>query len=266
VVSSGLIKVGATLLFFGTAGSSFSDSLVSLLPSTLPLTELGRLLINPDIGVCGGVVQDKPLKDGFVAATLGTLPKVGVGLLLIICDDCVAIDDVELDLLGLGGGSGAGEGASTGVHCLSKVGGADAAVGVGTGVGCDEDPVETGAGDGWWALGTWPVNICPSSPGLKVRVEQKPSDELMSNVSPSLDLEILSARFDHTFSRFVPGKVCESCKVQVAHDSDGSHLLRVVYKHRVLRRHSIDDAVRQSESWSGSGCRSTQIVLQGSWR
>jgi len=121
---------------------------VSLFPSTLPLTELGRLLIIPDIGVCGGVVQCKPLKDGLVAATLGTLPSVGVGLLLIICDDCVAIDDVELDLLGLGGGSGAGEGTSTGVGCLSKVGGADAAVGVGTGVGCAEDPVETGAGDG----------------------------------------------------------------------------------------------------------------------
>ena len=146
--------MGATLLFFGTAGSSFSDSLVSLFPRTLPLTELGRLLIIPDIGVCGGVVHRRPLKDGLVAATLGTLPSVGVGLLLIIWDDCVAIDDVELDLVGLGGGSGPGEGARIGVGCLSKVEGANGAVGVGIGVGCAEDAVETGLGDGWWTLGT----------------------------------------------------------------------------------------------------------------
>lgn len=122
---------------------------MSLFPSTLPLTELGRLLIIPDIGVCGGVVHGRPLKDGLPAATLGTLPRVGVGLLLTICDDCVATDDVELDLVGLGGGRGAGEGARTGVGCLSKVGGADAAVGVGSGVACAEDAVEIGAGDGW---------------------------------------------------------------------------------------------------------------------
>lgn len=75
-------RVGAILLFFGIAVSSFSDSLVSLFPSTLPLTELG-LLTTPDIGVCGGVVHGRPLNDGFVAATLGTLPRVGVGLFII---------------------------------------------------------------------------------------------------------------------------------------------------------------------------------------
>ncbi len=99
-------------------------------------------------------------------------------------------EDVELDLVGLGGGNGAGEaeGANTGVGCLSKDGGAEAAVGVGTGVGCAEEPVDIGAGDGWCAVGTCPAYTWPSSPGLKVRVEQKPSDELMSKVSPSLDL------------------------------------------------------------------------------
>ncbi len=77
--SSGwLIRVGATRLFFGTA-SSLSDSLVSLFPRTLPLTELGRLMIPDDMGVCGGVVHGRPLKDALAAATLGTLPKVGVG-------------------------------------------------------------------------------------------------------------------------------------------------------------------------------------------
>lgn len=141
--SSSRTKVGAILLFFGIAASSFSDSLVSLFPSTLPLTELGRL-VTPDIGVCGGVVHGRPLNDGFVAATLGTLPRVGVGL-FTIWEDCVAIEDVESSRVGLGGGRGAGEaaGANTGVLCLSK-GGADAVVGL----GCAVDMVEI-AGEGW---------------------------------------------------------------------------------------------------------------------
>ena len=183
-------SVGAILLFFGAVVfSSFSDSLVSLFPSILPVTELGLLLTIPDIGVCGGVVQGKLLNAGFVAATLGTFPRVGVGL-LIICDDCVAIEDVELDLVGLGGGNGAGEAraAKTGVLCLSKDGGADTAVGVGIGVGCVDDAADM-AGDGCAAVGTWPVYTCPTSPGLKVRFEQKPSEELISRVRPSLDLE-----------------------------------------------------------------------------
>ena len=131
--------------------SSRSDSLVSRFPSTLPLTELGRLLTMPDIGVWGGVVQGSPLNVGLVAARLGTLPKVGVGLLLTACDDWVTMEDVELERVGLGGGRGTGEadGANTGVGCLSKGGGADAAVGVGTGVACADEAVETGAGDGW---------------------------------------------------------------------------------------------------------------------
>lgn len=164
---------------------------MSRLPSALPLTELGLLLTMPDMGVWGGVVHGRPLNDGLLAATLGTLPRVGVGL-LTICDDRVATDDVELERVGLGGGSGAGEadGANTGVGCLSNDGGADTAVGVGTGVACADDVVEIGAGDGWCAVGTWPVKTCPSSPGAKVRFEQKPSDELMSKVRPSLDLYI----------------------------------------------------------------------------
>jgi len=55
---------------------------VSRLPRILPLTELVAL-ITPDIGVCGGVVHDKLGKVELAAATLGTFPNVGVGLLLI---------------------------------------------------------------------------------------------------------------------------------------------------------------------------------------
>ena len=101
------------------------------------------------MGVCGGVVHGRPLKDGLVAATPGTLPRVGVGL-LTICDDNVATDEVEFERVGLGGGKGAGEadGASTGVGCLSNDGGADAAVGVGTGVAWADEVVDIEAGDG----------------------------------------------------------------------------------------------------------------------
>ena len=122
---------------------------MSRFPSTLPLTELGRLLIIPD-GVCGGVVQGKPLNDEFGAVTLGTFPSVGVGLLPTICDDCVTIDEVEFDLVGLGGGKGAGDadGPGPGVGWLSNEGGAEAAVGVGTGVACAEELVDIGAGEG----------------------------------------------------------------------------------------------------------------------
>lgn len=81
---------------------------MSLLPRILPLTELA-VLVTPAIGVCGGVVHDRLVNDGFDAATLGTLPSVGVGLLVMttpeFCDwgGCVITDDVEFDRVGLGG-------------------------------------------------------------------------------------------------------------------------------------------------------------------
>ena len=85
----------------------------------------------PVIGVCGGVVQGKVPKE-LAAATLGTFPTVGIGLLVITPpelgakDDCVAMDEAELDRVGLGGwGTGVveGEGAATS-------GGAETPVGV----------------------------------------------------------------------------------------------------------------------------------------
>ena len=96
-----MTSVGAIRLFFEACDcSSFSDSLVSLLPSTLPLTELGRLM-TPDMGVCGGVVQGRPVKEGLTAARLGTLPIMGVGLLITGWDVSVAIDEIEFDRVGL---------------------------------------------------------------------------------------------------------------------------------------------------------------------
>ena len=43
------------------------------------------------------------------------------------------------------------------------------------------------AGLGWCKVGVWPVYTSPSSPGEKVRFEQKPSEELISSVKPSVD-------------------------------------------------------------------------------
>ena len=42
---------------------------------------------------------------------------------------------------------------------------------------------------------------CPSSPGLNVRLEQKPSEELMSNVRPSLDLGDGSAYSERSITK-----------------------------------------------------------------
>ena len=126
----------------------------------LPLTELGPLM-TPDMGVCGGVVTGRPENKVLDAATLGTLPSVGVGL-LVITPDCVATDEAEFDLVGLGGripdcdafgveprpGVGAGEFDDTkpGGGCFSK-GGAVAATGVGIGVTWADEAVEI-ANDG----------------------------------------------------------------------------------------------------------------------
>lgn len=113
------------------------------------------MLITPDMGVCGGVVHGRPGNEALDAATLGTFPSVGVGLLVItpveLCswDDEVMADDDELDLVGLGGlatGAGENEDAAAGAACFSN-GGADAVVGVGVGVGWAEDAAEI-AGDG----------------------------------------------------------------------------------------------------------------------
>ena len=102
------------------------------------------------------MVIGRPIEAELVAATLGTVPNVGVGLLMIsplgvcICDDCVAIDEAEFDLVGLAGGTaatGEGEGASPDDEACFTNGGAVTVVGVGTGVGVAED-IENVVSDG----------------------------------------------------------------------------------------------------------------------
>jgi len=81
-----LTGVGAIRRFLaGFWVSSRSDSLIppdSLLPNVLPLTELAVLMLA--MGVIGGVDNGRPPVDGLAAATLGTVPRVGVGLVAII--------------------------------------------------------------------------------------------------------------------------------------------------------------------------------------
>jgi hypothetical protein len=57
-------------------------------------------------------------------------------------------------------------------------------VGVTIGVFCEEAVGIMGC----FAVGTSPLYISPSSPGAKVRVEQKPSEEVIRRVWPSVDL------------------------------------------------------------------------------
>jgi hypothetical protein len=55
------------------------------------------------MGVIGGVTMGRPLNDDPEAATLGMVPRVGVGALLIIVatDAWVAMEETEFDLVGL---------------------------------------------------------------------------------------------------------------------------------------------------------------------
>lgn len=139
-----LTNVGAILRFL-ICPSSFSLSLAaprSLFPSTLPLTELVALC-PPAIGVCGGVGCGKPTgPDGFVAVTIGTWLRVGVGLFVtagVCTEDIVAIDDCEFDRAGLPGLSGkngaAGDGSDEAMAGEALVKDGEAVLmGVGTGV------------------------------------------------------------------------------------------------------------------------------------
>lgn len=88
--------VGAIRLFFISLISSLSLSLASrFVPATLPAALLG---------VSGGVVMGTPWAlEELVAVKAGTLPAIRVGLLTTPVgtdEDCVAIDDVELERVG----------------------------------------------------------------------------------------------------------------------------------------------------------------------
>jgi len=104
---------------------------------------------------------------------------------------CVAMLEVLFDLVGEEGRGGSDK--LEGVRwCVCDVGGKGEGgameVGVAMGVLCDEAVGIMGC----FAVGTSPLYISPNSPGAKVRVEQKPSEDVIRRVWPSFDLNCVS--------------------------------------------------------------------------
>lgn len=191
--------VGAIRRFLGSLTSSFSFSLASrLVPAALTIMVRG---------VSGGVATGIPVT--FVeleAVKAGTLPAMSVGLLTTPVgtdDGCVAIDDVEFDLVGDGGRWEAGSNEAGGDGAANELaelrcwgceplgngdGGAKLVVGVGVGVFCVELTLFMLAPPAMVLGGPIsPLYMSPNSPAAKERLEQKPSDDEIINVRPSLD-------------------------------------------------------------------------------
>lgn len=106
----------------------------------------------------------------------------------------MAIDEVEFDRVGEDGrieAPAGGDGAAKPVDDVrwwlrgNGEGGA-MAVGVAMGVFCDD---EVAVRDACLVVGMSPTYSWPSSPGVKVRVEQKPSEDVIRRVMPSFDLK-----------------------------------------------------------------------------
>jgi hypothetical protein len=179
-------------------------------------------------GVWGGVVSGSGGGCAeFVAVTSGTEPRVGVGLFTTPagggCEDWVAIEFVELDRAGLAGGAVAV------FPDTWAFAGEGACVGVGRGVMfVDAVPVV----ELFWAVEFGPVGPvygCPSSPGANESVEQNPSEELMSNVKPSVDLRYVRDIRTVGVWRNVPGQISERSEMQIADNGQWSLLLRIIH-------------------------------------
>jgi hypothetical protein len=152
--------------------------------------ELVALCETPDMGVCGGVVKGRVGGWAeFAAVTSGTEPRVGVGLFMTVAADwwaeIVLIDDAEDDRAGLAGRHVTEGDADIGLPLMKD--GETLWLSKGIGVWQVDGAVDTVA---WCGADTGATYGCPSSPGEKDNVEQKPSDELMINVNPSLDLSL----------------------------------------------------------------------------
>jgi hypothetical protein len=115
--------------------------------------------------------------------------------------------DTELLLVGLPGLAGTnelGDAGNPAEGCRCIAGGFSMVwmgmlvpVGVGVGVEWFDDCaalilIAAGVACRFVAEASGPVYLSPSSPGAKVTAEQKPSEEVMSSVDPSLDLEDVS--------------------------------------------------------------------------
>lgn len=88
----------------------------------------------------------------------------------------------------------------------------------------------------------------PNSPGWKVRQEQKPSDDVISKVLPSLDLYcIVSIRHGGGRWIYLPSQVGKCGIVQIADDTDRPLLLCVIHMHCILGGDSVYDSIWQSK-------------------
>lgn len=120
-----------------------------------------------------------------LSATLGSGPGAN--------DDWVVIEEQDMDRAGLAGRAGAKDDGEAGnavpdcEGCLAMGVGTLVCVGVGVGVDWFEVAAAMLMDVGCGCL-VGPGWTCPSSPGWKVRHEQNPSEEVMSNVLPSLVL------------------------------------------------------------------------------
>lgn len=187
------IRVGATRRFLGCWATIGSASLFSSFSNSprFPNTLLDGAAVCGalEFGVCGGVVSGRGSGCGCaecVAVTEGTVPSVGVGLLTTppegCCkDDCVDTEQVEFERAGLAGGTGA----AVVVDALFALAGDCKCVGVGKGVRFATGLLEVAA---FCPEEVGPAYGCPNSPGANERAEQKPSEELMISVNPSVDL------------------------------------------------------------------------------
>lgn len=146
----------------------------------------------------------------FAAAILGTEDIDGVGAFIEpgsptpgANDEAVAMLDTELLLAGLPGLAGTmelGDAGKPAEGCRCIAGGFSIVwtgmlvpVGVGVGVEWFEDCaaltlIAAGVACRFVCDTSGPVYFSPSSPGAKVTAEQKPSEEVMSSVDPSFDL------------------------------------------------------------------------------
>jgi hypothetical protein len=80
-----------------------------------------------------------------------------------------------------------------------------------------------------------------------VRVEQKPSEEVIISVKPSLDLfKQLVGTFLRQ-SRDLPSQIREGSTMEIANDTERCLLLSVIKKHGVLRSNGIYHTVRERE-------------------
>lgn len=108
----------------------------------------------------------------------------------------------------------------------------------------------------------------PSSPGVNVTAEQKPSEDVINSVEPSLDLwPLVLARGDDATD--IPCDVSEGREVQVANNAQRLLLLCVVDVDSVLSGHRIDHAIWEAEggcwaSWWSSRC--TIFGISRFWR